>query len=224
VGAFARWAATLALIAIGLMAWARLGPATRFTRASLTPGLGVRDLVFWSTLAFALTGFESASFMGEEIKDARRTIPRAIFVSLPLITLMYVLGTICVLVALPPERLSGLQGPIDAIEAAATRLGLDSLTPVAAFLITLSALGSVGHPGQHDVHLPSHPVPARFRVDDPAAARACRRRGDPRAGRAPGGGPRRSGRVRHDGGLDRAVLLPRRGRAAQDPGGRQDPR
>jgi len=122
----------------------RLGPATRFARASLTPGLGVRDLVFWSTLAFALTGFESASFMGEEIKDARRTIPRAIFVSLPLITLMYVLGTICVLVALPPERLSGLQGPIDAIEAAATRLGLDTLTPVAAFLITLSALGSVG--------------------------------------------------------------------------------
>ena len=144
VGAFARWAATLALIIIGLMAWVRLGPATRFTRASLTPGLGLRDLVFWSTLAFALTGFESASFMGEEIKDARRTIPRAIFVSLPLITLMYLLGTICVLVALPPERLSGLQGPIDAIEAAATRLGLEGLTPVAAFLITLSALGSVG--------------------------------------------------------------------------------
>src|SRR2546426_971569 len=44
VGAFARWAATLALIIIGLMAWVRLGPATRFTRASLTPGLGVRDL------------------------------------------------------------------------------------------------------------------------------------------------------------------------------------
>src|SRR5205809_787439 len=64
--------------------------------------------------------------------------------TLPLITLMYLLGTICVLVALPPERLSGLQGPIDAIEAAASRLGLDTLTPVAAFLITLSALGSVG--------------------------------------------------------------------------------
>src|SRR2546428_13516937 len=63
---------------------------------------------------------------------------------MPLITLMYVLGTICVLVALPAGRLSGLQGPIDAIEAAAIRLGLDAFTPVAAFLITLSALGSVG--------------------------------------------------------------------------------
>src|SRR2546428_3308188 len=63
---------------------------------------------------------------------------------MPLITLMYVLGTICVLVALPAGRLGGLQGPIDAIEAAASRLGLAGFTPVAAFLITLSALGSVG--------------------------------------------------------------------------------
>ena len=100
--------------------------------------------MFWSTIAFALTGFESASFMGEEIRDSRRTIPRAILTSMPLITLMYVLGTICVLVALPAGRLGGLQGPIDAIEAAASRLGLAGFTPVAAFLITLSALGSVG--------------------------------------------------------------------------------
>jgi amino acid transporter len=144
MGAMARWVATLVLIAIGLVAWLRLGPATDFTRASLTPRLGIKNLIFWSTIAFALTGFESASFMGEEIKDSRRAIPRAIFTSLPLITLTYVLGTFCVLVALPASRLSGLQGPIDAIDAAASRLGLPAITPVAALLITLSALGSVG--------------------------------------------------------------------------------
>ena len=144
LGAFARWAALLLLVAIGLLAWARFGAATEFTRASLTPALGIRDLIFWSTIAFALTGFESASFMGDEIRDARRTIPRAIFTALPLITLMYVLGTIVVLVALPPARLSGLQGPIDAIDAAAGRLGLPAQTSFAAFFIALSALGSVG--------------------------------------------------------------------------------
>ena len=144
IGAFARWGATLVLIAIGLIAWTRLGPASTFTRASLTPTLGIRDLIFWSTIAFALTGFESASFMGGEIKDARRTIPRAIFTSLPIITLTYALGTACVLVALPPDRIGKLQGPIDAIDAAAARLDLGFLTPLAAFLIALSALGSVG--------------------------------------------------------------------------------
>lgn len=144
IGAYARWAATLGLILLGATAWIRLGPATEFTKASMTPGLGVKNLIFWSSIAFALTGLEAASFMGEEIRDARRTIPRALFTAVPLITLTYVLGTACVLVALPAERLSGLQGPIDAIDAAAGRLGLPAVTPIAAFLITLSALGSVG--------------------------------------------------------------------------------
>src|SRR5437867_3202178 len=140
IGAYARWAATLGLMALGVAAWIRLGPATEFTRASMTPRLDVKNLIFWSSIAFALTGLEAASLMGEEIKDARRTIPRAIFTVLPLITLIYVLGTVCVLVALPADRLSGLQGVIDAIDAAAGRLGLPSITPIAAFLITLSAL------------------------------------------------------------------------------------
>jgi len=144
LGAYARWAATLALIALGAAAWARFGPATEFSRATLIPDLGVRNLLFWSSIAFALTGLEAASFMGEEIKDARRTVPRALAISVPLITLTYILGTICVLVALPQGQVSGLQGPIDAIDAAARRLGLPAVTPLAACLLTLSALGSVG--------------------------------------------------------------------------------
>src|SRR3989442_79889 len=144
IGAFARWAATLGLLILGAAAWVRLGPATEFTRASLTPGLDVKNLIFWSSIAFALTGLEAASFMGEEIRDARRTIPRAIFTAVPLITLIYALGTLCVLVALPAGRLNGLEGGIDAIDAAAGRLGPPALTPLAALLITLSALGSVG--------------------------------------------------------------------------------
>ncbi len=144
LGAFARWLASLALLIIGAVAWIRLGPASEFTRASLTPGWDVRSLIFWSTIAFALTGLESASFMGEEIRDSRRTIPRAIFTAVPIITLTYVLGTVCVLVALPAGQVSGLQGPIDAIAAAASRLGLTGFTSVAALLITVSALGSVG--------------------------------------------------------------------------------
>lgn len=46
--------------------------------------------------------------------------------------------------ALPAERLRGLQGPIDALDAAANRLGLTAVTRVAALLITQSTLGHVG--------------------------------------------------------------------------------
>ena len=143
-GAHARWVATLLLMGIGATAWLRLGPATTFSLESLTPGLHLRDLIFWATIAFALTGFESASFMGEEIRDARRTIPRAIFASAPLIALIYILGTFSVLVALPASEVSSMQGVIDAIDAADSRLGLAWITPLAAGVIAMSALGSVG--------------------------------------------------------------------------------
>ncbi len=108
------------------------------------PGFHLKDLLFWSTIAFALTGLESASFMGEEIREPRRTIPRAIFASAPLIVLLYILGTASVLAALPAGQVSGLYGVMEAIVTAAHRLGLDSLSPLAAFFITLTALSSVG--------------------------------------------------------------------------------
>ena len=144
VGAVARWLSMAALLVIGALAWLRFGPATAFTPAAMTPGLDIRSLIFWSTIAFALTGAESASLMGDEIKDARRTIPRAIFTAVPLVALTYILGTAAVLVALPPDQVRGLQGPIEAVDAATHRLGMPGFTSIAALLITVSALGSVG--------------------------------------------------------------------------------
>jgi amino acid transporter len=144
VGGVARWAATLALMGMGAVAWWRFGSATTFSLRALTPGLHFKDLFFLSTIAFALTGLESASFMGEEIQDARRTLPRAILVSAVIIVFVYILGTASVLVALPSSELSGLQGIMEAMAAAGTRLGFESMTPVLAALITLTALGSVG--------------------------------------------------------------------------------
>ena len=50
----------------------------RSRAASLVPSTGLKDVIFWSTIAFAFGGVESGSTMGEEIQDARRTVPRAI--------------------------------------------------------------------------------------------------------------------------------------------------
>ena len=51
------------------MAWITLGLGHATSRsASLRPGLRLRDLLFWSAIAFAWTGPEAASFMGGEIR------------------------------------------------------------------------------------------------------------------------------------------------------------
>jgi amino acid transporter len=143
-GAIARWLATALLLVIGGVAWAKFGSATEFSFRTMMPGTHLKDIIFWSTVAFALTGLESASFLGDEIRDARRTVPRAILASLPIIMLVYLAGTVSVLVALPAGEITGMQGIMQAIQRAEQRIGLVGVSPVAAILITITALGSVG--------------------------------------------------------------------------------
>jgi amino acid transporter len=143
IGAIARCVATLVLIGVGAGVWLRFGSATPWTAASLAPSLHFRDRAFLSTIVFAWTGLEAASFMGEEIHLPRRNIPRAIFASAPYIASIYVLGTVAVLLVLPAERVTGLEAVTQAIRSGAERLGLPGLTPVGAALVSVSVLGSV---------------------------------------------------------------------------------
>jgi amino acid transporter len=131
-------------VAVGFTAWARFGRATEFGLASLLPGSGFRDLVLWSTIAFAFAGVETASFMGDEIRDPRRTVPRAIVIAGAAITAIYVLGTLAVLLAVPRAEVSELSGIMQATERAASRIGLRGVTPFAALLLTVGGLGGVG--------------------------------------------------------------------------------
>ena len=143
LGAVARWLATLLLLVMGGVAWTRFGSATQWSLASLVPSLAQRDLIFWSTLVFGWTGFEAASFMGDEIEDARRNVSRGILFSAPLIIAIYLLGTAAVLVTVPVGELTGLQGIMQAVDAGARRIEAPWLAPVMAGLIALTALGSL---------------------------------------------------------------------------------
>jgi len=144
VGGMAAWIPALLLIALGLVTWARYGSAIPLSPAAFVPSTGLKDIVFWSSIAFAFGGIEGASTMGEEIEDARRIIPRAVLAAAAIITVMYMVGTLCVLVSIPRDQVSGLQGIMQAVQAMTGRLGLAWLVPIVAVLVTLNALGGVG--------------------------------------------------------------------------------
>ena len=143
-GAIAGWIPIALLIAFGLYSWRKYGSATPITISSLKPGTGLKDLVFLSTIAFAFGGVESASTMGEEIVDARRTVPRAVIAAGVLIAAFYIVNTWCLLLALPKDQISGLQGLLQAVQALATKAGAPWIIPIVAATITLNALGGVG--------------------------------------------------------------------------------
>ncbi len=144
VGALASWIPAAALIALGFASWSRFGSATPMPAGAFVPSTGLKDVIFWSTIAFAFGGVESASTMGEEIRDARRTIPRAILAGGAVMTVLYILGTLCVLLAIPREQINSLQGISQSLQVMTARMGVAWLAPVLAAFVTLNALGGVG--------------------------------------------------------------------------------
>src|SRR3954462_4085243 len=143
-GALAMWIPVLIVISMGLIAWHRFGSATSFAPHALIPSLHFQDIIFWSVLTFAFGGCETASFMGEEIKNARRTIPFALLFGGVTVTICYILGTVCVLLALPSSEVNSLQGLVQAVSSTASRVGFPGVLPLAAFLIALSNIGAAG--------------------------------------------------------------------------------
>jgi amino acid transporter len=144
LGALAMWIPVFIIVVMGGVAWHRYGSATAFTLHSMTPSLHLKDVIFWSVLIYAFAGSETASLMGDEIKNARRAIPWALFIGGVTVTLCYTLGTISVLLALPAAEVGTLQGLMQAISATATRVGFEGLIPFAAFLIAMSNVGAAG--------------------------------------------------------------------------------
>jgi amino acid transporter len=144
VGAVSRWSVTLLLIGLGAFAWVRLGPATPITAASLRPGFAIKDLIFWSVIAFAWTGPEAISFVAGEVRDPRRSIPLGLALSAPVTILIYIAGTAAVLAALKPSAVDPTSGVMQTIGFVAHAAGWPIVTPLAAVLVAVSCLGSCG--------------------------------------------------------------------------------
>jgi amino acid transporter len=144
VGAVGVWVPALVLIGLAIVSYRRFGSATAFTAEALVPSTRLKDIIFWSTIAFSLSGLESASMMGDEIRDPRRNIPRALLIGGVLITLLYVFSTVAMLVALPRAQILSLQGFMLSIQQASERVGIVGITAVTALLITLGGLGQAG--------------------------------------------------------------------------------
>lgn len=144
IGAYGMWLPVAILGLLAVLSWFRFGSATEFSAETMAPSFELKHMLFWASLTFAFSGSETASFMSEEIKEPRRTIPRALIASGAVIALCYVLGTIAVLVILPPGETDSMAGLLQAVSTAAGRLGYLWLVPVVAFLIAVGNLGAAG--------------------------------------------------------------------------------
>ncbi len=142
LGALGTYAAGLLLIAVGALAWAHHGPATRIE--SVWPRWDWATVNFWSQIAFAFGGLELGAVMGGEIRDPTRTVPRAAWISGCAIAGFYLLGTLAMLALLEPGGISILTGLAQAGAAASRMLGAAWIGPLMAGLITVGVAGQFG--------------------------------------------------------------------------------
>jgi amino acid transporter len=89
---------------------------------------------------YAYIGFEDMVEVAEEVRDVRRTLPRAILATLVLTSLIYVLLLVAVLVAVGPEVLAGAAAPLVVVHGALTDGGGRLLGVIALLAIVNGAL------------------------------------------------------------------------------------
>jgi amino acid transporter len=142
LGAIGSMIPAVGLIALGCLSFLRFGSATHFTFAALIPRPGMKNLIFLSTIFFAFGGCEAGSFMGDEIRDPRRNIPRSLLAAGVILAVGYIAGTTSMLVALPASSISGLGGFMSAIDTLANKLGLGVIVAPMALLIAISSIGA----------------------------------------------------------------------------------
>ncbi|HWC18739.1 MAG TPA: APC family permease [Terriglobales bacterium] len=143
-GGVGTYAPLLILIAISLAVFSRHGSQIHFSWRNTLPVWDFNTMNFWSQIAFAFTGMELVCAMSEEVRDPKRTFPRAILGSGLLIAIIYMLGTLATMVMVAPADVDPKSGVFQAITSGSHRLGIGIIGVIAASLVTVGNAGGVG--------------------------------------------------------------------------------
>ena len=134
----------MVLVALGIYRVAVGSPVSTIRLVDLKPDLGNLPMLnLWATIAFAFAGLELSSTMASEIKDAPRTLPRSIYVSAPIIAVIYIIGTCSMLWLIPRDQINVVAGPLQAIASGAGPNG-GWVVAILALLLAAARIGGVG--------------------------------------------------------------------------------
>jgi amino acid transporter len=144
VGALGYWIPAGAVIILGTVMFIRHGSATSITPQNIIPAFGLSHALAWSTIAFAFGGVEGVSLVATQVRDPKRSIPRAILAATLIILALYLFGTLALMWALPSTEISSIGGFVQAMESLGARAGLGGLGPVTGAMLAVGAVGGVG--------------------------------------------------------------------------------
>ncbi|HIF5619480.1 amino acid permease [Vibrio parahaemolyticus] len=98
----------------GFIYAAKNGVANEFSLSSMTPSFD-SGVAFLPALVFNLMGFELVATMTREMKDVKQ-MPKVVFLAISATALLYIVGTVGILMALPAEEVGLVAGIIDTLK------------------------------------------------------------------------------------------------------------
>jgi glutamate:GABA antiporter len=128
------------LIGLGVIALSRYG--TTITAGDFAIPANPRFVLnSFGVICFGLVGLELASIMGDEIRDPKRTLPGAVAWGGVISGLLYIGVTLTLLIAIPRNEISVLQGIVQAVSHLATKVGVGWVVAPFALMLSLSIAG-----------------------------------------------------------------------------------
>lgn len=103
----------------------------------------IGNLSLFPVILFGLIGLEMSAVHAEDVENAQRDYPRALFYSTLIIFLSLVLGALAIVIVVPYDQLSVVSGLIDAYSIFFKAFDLPWMIPLLVGLIVLGALSGV---------------------------------------------------------------------------------
>ena len=142
-GAIGTFLTTLILVAVGFAAASMRGLANPIETEGVARALSEwRTVSLLSVVCLNYVGLELGSVLGDEIRNPRRTIPRASLIAGVSTVGLYLLATFALQASVPASEIGVIDGILQGVKVASAELGIPWILPLLAVLMSLNASGN----------------------------------------------------------------------------------
>ncbi len=145
IGGIAIWLCIGMLIAVGIVFISNNASGHQFSPNLLIPDVtDFSILPYFAVIALNFGGLELAPVMAGEIINPKKNIPRAIVISSIAVSLIYMAGTLMLILISPEGEIGIIEGVAQAFHQVGIALEIPEIGAIGAILVAISTLGLLG--------------------------------------------------------------------------------
>jgi amino acid transporter len=145
LGGIALWTSVLLLFVFAVIYIFDIGSAHEFSASNLIPDFTDFSLLpFFAIVAFCFGGLELGPVMAGEIENPKINIPKAIIISSVMVGLIYIIGTLTLIVTVPEGEIEIIAGVAQSFFEFGETYGIPGIGVFGAALVVISTIGLFG--------------------------------------------------------------------------------